>query len=150
MPTLRRALIAACLLLPVPALAQTVTVFAAASLNETLTEIGSAWERAGHQKPRLAFAASSTLARQIEQGAPANLYASADEQWMDYLDQRGLLAPGTRRDLLSNELVLVVPKDQARKIALGPGFDLRALLGRDGGLAVGDPAHVPAGLYAQQ
>src|SRR5438128_10964887 len=119
MRTLRLLLIAACFLLPAPAFAQTVTVFAAASLNEAFTEIGSAWERAGHQKPRLVFAASSTLARQIEQGAPANLYASADEQWMDYLDQRSLLAPGTRHDLLSNELVLVVPKDQARKVALG-------------------------------
>jgi len=146
----RRLLVAACLFLPVPATAQTVTVFAAASLNEALTEIASAWEQTGHSKPRLSFAATSTLARQIEQGAPANLFASADPRWMDYLDKRDLLARSTRRDLVSNELVLVVPKDRARKIALGPGFDLGALLGADGRLAVGDPAHVPAGIYARQ
>jgi molybdate transport system substrate-binding protein len=150
MRTFRRALIAACLLLPLAARAQVQTVFAAASLNEALTEIAAAWQRAGHPKPLLSFAASSTLARQIEQGAPANLFASADQQWMDYLDQRGLIVRETRRDLLANELVLVVPKDRARAIAIGPGFDLAAVLGRDGRLAVGDPAHVPAGLYAQQ
>jgi molybdate transport system substrate-binding protein len=147
---LGRLLLAFGLMLAGPASAQTVTVFAAASLNEALADIAAAWERAGRPKPRLSLAASSTLARQIEQGAPANLFASADEQWMDYLDKRGLLAPGTRRDLLSNALVLVVPKDQAREVALSPGFDLDALLGPGGRLAVGDPAHVPAGMYAQQ
>lgn len=138
------------LLLPASASAQTMTVFAAASLNEALTEIAAAWQQAGHEKPRISFAASSTLARQIEQGAPVNLFASADQQWMDYLEQRGLLAAGTRRDLLSNELVLIVPKDRARKVAIGPGLDVAGLLGGDGRLAVGDPAHVPAGLYAKQ
>ncbi len=143
-------LLALALLLPLQASAETLTVFAAASLNEALTEVAAAWQQAGHEKPRISFAASSTLARQIEQGAPVNLFASADQQWMDYLDQRGLLAPGTRRDLLSNELVLIVPKAGARKVAIGPGLDLAGLLGADGRLAVGDPAHVPAGLYAKQ
>ncbi len=147
----RRALLAGlALLLPLPAAAQDMTVFAAASLNEAMGEIAAAWAKAGHPKPRVSLAASSTLARQIEQGAPANLFASADEQWMDYLDQRGLLAPGTRADLLANQLVLIVPKSQARKVAIGPGMDLAALLGHDGRLSVGDPAHVPAGIYAEQ
>ena len=100
--------------------------------------------------PRLSFGVSSTLARQIEQGAPSNLFASADEQWMDYLDQRHLLAPGTRQDLLANRLVLIVPADRKAQVAIGPGFDLAALLGPNGRLATGDPAHVPVGIYAEQ
>ena len=148
----RRRLLAAGLaaMLARPARADTLTVFAAASLTEALGDISAAWEQAGHAKPRISFASSSTLARQIEQGAPANLFASADQQWMDYLDRRNLLAPGTRRDLLANRLVLVVPKDRARAIEIGPGLDLAALLGPKGRLAVGDPAHVPAGIYAKQ
>jgi molybdate transport system substrate-binding protein len=127
-----------------------VTVFAAASLTEAMQDIAAVWTKAGHAAPKLVFASSSTLARQIEAGAPAQVFASADLQWADYLDQKGLLAPGTRRNLLGNALVLVVPKAQARSIAIGPGLDIAALLGRDGRLAVGDPAHVPAGLYAEQ
>ena len=145
---------AGALLLPWPVAAQAVsdqavTVFAAASLNEALTEIAAEWTRAGHPAPTLSFAASSTLARQIEQGAPANLFASADEKWMDTLDQHGLLAPGTRFNLLANQLVLIVPKDRARTIAVDDKLDLAALLGPTGRLSVGDPAHVPAGLYAK-
>lgn len=148
----RRAWVLAVLTASVPltAAAQTLTVFAAASLTEALTAAGAAWSRMGPAKPRFSFAASSTLARQVEQGAPANLFVSADQKWMDYLDQRGLLAPGTRRDLLRNQLVLVVPKDHARRVAIGTGLDLGALLGPGGRLAVGDPAHVPAGIYAKQ
>jgi len=78
------------------------------------------------------------------------LFASADEQWMDYLDKRNLIAKDSRRDLLSNALVLVVPADHARKITIDSTLDLAALLGPNGRLAVGDPAHVPAGLYAKQ
>ena len=129
---------------------QGVTVFAAASLTEVFGDIGAAWEAAGHARLRTSFAASSTLARQIEQGAPAELFASADQQWADWLQQRGLLAPGTRRDLLTNNLVLVVPKASARTVVIGRDLDLNALLGFDGRIAVGDPAHVPAGIYAQQ
>ncbi len=138
------------LLLPFAAAAQPLTVFAAASLKESLGDVSAAWAAQNHPAPRLSFAASSTLARQIQQGAPANLFASADQRWMDELDKQGLLAPGTRADLLTNALVLVVPKDRARVVAIGPGFDLAALLGPDGRLAVADPAHVPAGIYAQQ
>jgi molybdate transport system substrate-binding protein len=126
------------------------TVFAAASLAESMADINTLWQQAGHAKLVVSLASSATLARQIEQGAQANLFASADETWADWLQQRGGLVPETRRDLLSNSLVLIVPKAQARTIAIGPGFDIAALLGPDGKLAVGDPASVPAGIYAKQ
>ena len=152
-PVLRRTL-AACLLAclsPLAALAaEPVAVFAAASLTDAMRDVSGAWQAAGHAPLRLTFAASSTLARQVEQGAPANLFASADQRWMDYLAERNLVAADTRRDLLANRLVLVVPKDQARQVAIGPGLDLTALLGPGGRIATGDPAHVPAGLYAKQ
>jgi molybdate transport system substrate-binding protein len=138
------------LLLALPARAQNVTVFAAASLTDALRDIAAAWVKQEHPSPRLSFAASSTLARQIEQGAPADIFASADEQWMDYLASRNRIVPETRQDLLRNELVLIVPADRATKVAIGPGFDLAGLLGKDGRLAVGDPANVPAGIYAKQ
>lgn len=138
------------LLAPLAAAAQPLTVFAAASLTDAMRDVSAAWERAGHAPLRLSFGSSSTLARQIEQGAPANLFASADQRWMDYLAQRNLIAPETRRDLLANRLVLIVPKDQARTVEIGPGLDFAALLGPRGRIATGDPAHVPVGLYAQQ
>ena len=129
-----------------------LTVFAAASLQDALRAIEPAWRAASPGNPplRLSFAASSALARQIEQGAPADLFASADEPWMDYLQQRNLIAPETRASPLANALVLVAPANgAARPLALGRGTDLAALLGPDGRLATGDPAHVPVGRYAQ-
>lgn len=150
---LRRVLIAGLLacLSPLTALAaEPVTVFAAASLTDAMKDVSAAWQQAGHAPLRLTFASSSTLARQVEQGAPANLFASADQRWMDYLGQRNLIAADTRRDLLANRLVLVMPKDQARQVVVGPGLDFAALLGPNGRLATGDPAHVPVGLYAKQ
>lgn len=143
-------LLLALLLRPAAAWAEGLTVFAAASLTEALRDAAAAWQRDGHAPPRLSFAASSTLARQIEQGAPADLFASADTRWMDDLARHGLVAPGSRRDLLGNALVLVVPAADAAAVTIGPGFDLAALLGRDGRLAVADPAHVPAGIYAAE
>jgi molybdate transport system substrate-binding protein len=145
-----RLLLALCLLLPCAAHAEVLTVFAAASLTDAMKDVAAAWQKQGHASLRLSFGASSTLARQIEQGAPANLFASADEQWMDYLASRNLIAPDTRRDLLSNRLVLIVPANQPRHVTIGPGFDLAGLLGSDGRLATGDPAHVPVGIYARQ
>jgi len=137
--------------LPRPARAQApLTIFAAASLQDAMRAQAEAWQGAGHPAPRMSFASSSTLARQIEQGAPADLFASADEQWMDYLAQRNLIRPETRRATLGNSLVLVAPPDQAKPVELSKGTDLLARLGPDGRLAVGDPAHVPAGLYARQ
>jgi molybdate transport system substrate-binding protein len=147
----------ALLLLPATGHAQTqtgsqpsLTVFAAASLTDALKDVSAAWVHQGHPPLKLSFASSSTLARQIAEGAPADLFASADEKWMDYLAQRNMLAPGTRKDLLGNSLVLIVPADHARQIEIGPGLDLDALLGQQGRIATGDPAHVPAGIYAKQ
>jgi molybdate transport system substrate-binding protein len=99
---------------------------------------------------RQSFASSSTLARQIEQGAPANVFASADEKWMDYLATHSLIAVDTRKNLLGNDLVLIVPANKPTKIQIGPGFDIASLLGANGRLATGDPAHVPVGIYAEQ
>lgn len=138
------------LLLPRLVHAETLTVFAAASLTDALKDVAVAWQKQGHEPPRFSFGASSTLARQIEQGAPVNLFASADEQWMDYLAKRDLIVPDTRRDLLSNKLVLIVPANTPRHIVIGPHFDLLGLLGPNGRLTTGDPAHVPVGLYARQ
>jgi molybdate transport system substrate-binding protein len=138
------------LALPAVAHAQQLTIFAAASLTDALKDACAAWAKQGHPMPRLVFGASSTLARQIEQGAPANLFASADEQWMDYLAKAKLIAGDTRRDLLANTLVLIVPKDHPRTVTIDPNLDLDALLGPDGRIATGDPSHVPVGLYARQ
>jgi molybdate transport system substrate-binding protein len=96
------------------------------------------------------FASSSTLAKQIEEGAPADVFLSADTQWMDYVAEKGLLADGSRADLLGNRIVFIVPAaSEVKSIDVTPQLDLAALLGKDGMLAVGDPAHVPVGKYAQ-
>jgi molybdate transport system substrate-binding protein len=137
-------------LAPFAASAQSLTVFAAASLTDAMNDISVLWVKAGHAAPRLSFASSSTLARQIQQGAPVNVFASADEKWMDYLAKANLIVPGTRHDILGNDLVLVVPANHPIHVDLGPGLDLAALLGPNGRLAVGDPTHVPAGIYAEQ
>lgn len=138
------------LLLPAAARAQPLTMFAAASLMDAMNDVAKLWEADGHGPVRFSFGASSTLARQIEQGAPGNLFASADTQWMDYAQQRNLILPETRRDLLGNQLVLVMPKTTAHPVTIAEGFDLGAILGANGRLAVGDPSNVPAGLYARQ
>jgi molybdate transport system substrate-binding protein len=146
-----RFLLALCVLLtPLAARAQEVTMFAAASLTDAMKDVSAQWAKDGHQPLRLSFGASSTLARQIEQGAPANLFASADEKWMDYLADKKLIVADTRKDLLGNDLVLVVPADKPQHATLGPGFDLLGLLGPSGRIATGDPAHVPVGVYAEQ
>ena len=123
-------------------------VLAAASLHESLTAAADAWSAKGHGRPTLSFAASSALARQIENGAPADLFISADEEWMDAIEARGLLRPGTRSDLVGNRLVLVAPAGSRAAVALAPGADLAAALG-DGRLAMADPDAVPAGRYGK-
>lgn len=138
------------MLLPWIAHAQPLTVMAAASLTDSMKDVSAAWEKAGHKPLQMSFGASSALARQIEQGAPANVFASADEKWMDYLADRKLIAAETRKNLLGNALVLVVPAGKPRQVTIGPGFDLLGMLGTDGRVAVGDPAHVPVGIYAAQ
>jgi molybdate transport system substrate-binding protein len=125
-----------------------LVVFAAVSLTEALTEAGTVYAKQGGAAPAFSFAASSTLARQIENGAPAGVFVSADEEWMDYLVERGLIDVGSRTALLGNALVLVVPRGQRLGVAIGPGFDLAgALKGRK--LALADSTAVPAGRYAQ-
>ncbi len=123
-------------------------VLAAASLQEAMTDAADAWARAGHGRPVVSFASSSALARQAMAGASADLFVSADVEWMDALDRRGLLRRGSRVDFLGNRLVLVAPRGRTGKIALRPGVDLLPALGR-GRLAMADPASVPAGRYGQ-
>ena len=148
---MRFLLVLALLLSPVAARADQLTVFAAASLTDALGDIFRQWQAAGHETVKASFASSSTLAKQIEGGAPANLFASADEKWADYLDKKNLLAAGTRVDLLRNTLVLIAPAGHAASDeVIGPTYDFAALLGADGRIATGDPAHVPVGLYAAQ
>ena len=125
-----------------------VRVFAAASLTNALNEIGAQWQRAGHPQPSLAFGASSVLAKQVEAGAPADVYASADLKWMDYLDQRGRIAGGTRTNLLGNTLVLIAPRGRRFAVTMQPGFDLANAF--KGKLCTGEPGVVPVGIYAQQ
>ena len=125
-------------------------LFAAASLKEAMDEAGAAWTQRTRQDVRTSYAASSALARQVEQGAPADVFISADSDWMDYLQQRGLVDATTRRDLLGNTLVLVAPKQSnAKPIALRKGTNLLPLLGRDGRIALALTASVPAGKYAK-
>jgi molybdate transport system substrate-binding protein len=138
------------LLLPLTARAQEVTVFAAASLTDAMKDMSAKWVAAGHKPLVMSFGSSSTLARQIEQGAPANVFASADEKWMDYLAQKTLIVADTRKDLLGNDLVLVVAADKPMHVTINKSFDMLGLLGADGRLATGDPAHVPVGIYAEQ
>ena len=146
-----RFLLALCLLLaPLAARAQELTVFAAASLTDAMKDISAQWAQAGHPPLRMSFGSSSTLARQIEQGAPANIFASADQKWMDYLGDKKLIVADTRKDLLGNDLVLVVSADRPQHVTIGPNFNLLGMLGTSGRIATGDPAHVPVGIYAEQ
>lgn len=123
-------------------------VLAAASLQESLTEAANAWAAKGHAKPVLSFAASSALARQAIAGAPADLFLSADEEWMDAVAKAGLLRPGTRTTLLGNRLVLIAPAASKLRLTPARGFPLAKALGA-GRLALADPDAVPAGKYAK-
>jgi molybdate transport system substrate-binding protein len=125
-----------------------LTVFAAASLKESLDEAAAAYEKQTGVPVRVSYAASSALARQIEQGAPADAFFSADLEWMDYLQQRDKLEPATRRNLLGNQLVLVAPKASKARVDLKRPATFLAALG-DGRLAVGQTQTVPAGKYAK-
>lgn len=135
---------------PAPADENQVTVFAAASTTNALNDIIADFTAEAKIRVMTSFASSSTLAKQIESGAPADLFISADEKWMDYLADRKLIQADSRVNLLGNRLVLIAPAGSG----LGPapvkaGIPLAAWLG-DGRLAMGDPAHVPAGIYGQQ
>ncbi|MGH8028180.1 MAG: molybdate ABC transporter substrate-binding protein [Pseudoxanthomonas sp.] len=127
-----------------------LTVFAAASLKESLDEAAAAYQKASGQSVRVSYAASSALARQIEQGAPADVFVSADLDWMDYLQERKLIDLATRRNLLGNTLVLVAPTGgNVTPAKLQPGIDLLPRLGENGRIALGLTASVPAGKYAK-
>ena len=139
----------ALVLFSVPAAADEITVFAAASLTNALNEAGQAFGQKDKDTVRFSFASSSTLAKQIENGAPAHLFLSADLDWMDYLDQRKLIVDGSRINLLGNRLLLIAPVNSTLKVELKPGIDLAGLLS-GGLLATGDPDHVPVGKYARQ
>jgi len=127
---------------------QPLTVFAAASLKESLDEAAQAYEKQTGTAVRISYAASSALARQIEQGAPADVFFSADLEWMDYLQQRRKIDPANRRNLLSNQLALVAPKNSRAQVDLKNPASLSAALG-SGRLAVGQVRSVPAGKYAR-
>jgi molybdate transport system substrate-binding protein len=124
-------------------------VFAASSLTDVMTTIGAAYAAAGHPAPVFNFAASSELARQIEQKAEADIFISADEKWMDYLAQLDLIDPASRATLLGNTLVLVAPSDRAFVLPLEAGMDLKGAL-QGGRLAIANPDSVPAGRYAKE
>lgn len=134
----------------VQAAERVVTVFAAASLTEVFEEIGKAYTRQTQVPVRFSFAGSSALARQIEAGAPAEVFASADQEWMDYLARRQLLRPATRTDIASNSLVLVAPAGSKLQLKIAPRFAIAGALGRSGRLATGNPDTVPAGKYAKE
>lgn len=129
--------------------AHSIVVFAAASLTEALQELGADFFKSSGIAVKFSFAASSTLARQIDSGALADVYLSADIEWMNYLQTRKLIQTATRHDLLGNKLVLVAPADSAVTLTIESHFDLAGALGK-GRLATGDPDSVPAGRYARE
>ena len=140
----------AVLAMPVAARAQDgkpLLVFAAASLQTSLTRIAAEWKATTGRSVSVSFAASSQLARQIEQGAPADIFISADLDWMDWAQARKLVRTGSRRNLLGNTLVLIEPASARSALTIAPGFPLLAALG-DSRLAMGMPQTVPAGRYA--
>jgi len=132
------------------AIAAGLTVFAASSLTDAFKDVGVLWQAQGHRAVTFSFASSSTLARQIDGGAPVDIFVSADIQWMDHLATGGKIRAATRVNIAGNTLVLVQPRAQLHTLTLSPGVDLLPLLGPNGRLAVGDPTHVPAGIYARQ
>lgn len=147
----RAALLAAALLTGIlarPAAAADVLVFAAASLKNALDDAIADYAKRTGIKVEASYAASGPLAKQIENGAPADLFISADLDWMDEIAKHDLIRPGSRQDLLGNKLVLVTAKDNPVSITLGPQADLLGAL-KGGRLAIGDPQSVPAGKYGQ-
>lgn len=140
----------ACGLVAQAAAAEKITVFAAASLTNALQEIATEYQKEKGVQVVSSFASSSTLARQIEQGAPADLFISADQQWMDYAIDKQLMVKDTRYTLLGNQLVLIAAKSAKQdKIEINKETPWAKLL-NGGRLAVGDPDHVPAGIYAKE
>lgn len=127
---------------------QPVTVFAAASLTDALKAAAATWQSKGHAAVVLSFGSSSAIAKQVEAGAPADIFASADEKWMKYLTDKSLVDTATVAHPIGNDLVLVALADSQAPIAIAPNFDLKGAL-NGGRLAIGDPKGVPAGAYAK-
>ena len=147
-----RAAVVALALLPLSAVtasAADVVVFAAASLKNALDDVAAAYKAETGKIVSINYAASSVLAKQIEQAAPADIFFSADLDWMDYLQARDLIRKDTRRTLLGNKLVLVAPKTSSASVDLAPGAKLSDLLGADGKLAMANVDSVPAGKYGK-
>jgi molybdate transport system substrate-binding protein len=130
------------------AAAADVTVFAAASLKNALDAVGAAWEAETGGRATVSYAASSALAKQIEAGAPADVFISADRDWMAYLAERGLIDRASEVELLGNRIVLIAPAGSPAAVEIGEGFDLAGLIG-DGHLAMANVEAVPAGLYGK-
>lgn len=128
--------------------AEKVTVFAAASLKNALDAANAAWAKESGKEATASYAASSALAKQIEGGAPADVFISADLDWMDYVAKKDLIKADTRSNLLGNRIVLVASKDKAKPVDIKQDFDLSGLLG-DGKLAMGEVKSVPAGKYGK-
>ena len=133
---------------PASAQGQKLIIFAAASLKDALDEVNVAYQHENSQETATSYAASSTLAKQIEAAAPADVFISADLDWMDYLAKRNLIKPETRANLLGNRLVLIAPVNSPLNLAIGPNFSLAQALG-NGRLAIADPNGVPAGRYGK-
>src|SRR4051794_31988648 len=133
-----------------PAAAQNkdVLVFAATSMKNALDDVVAQWQRETGKKVVVSYAASNTLIRQIEQGAPANIFISADLDWMDYGQQKDLIKVDTRANILGNRIVLVTEKNANVTVTIQPGFDLAGLL-KGGRLAMGNVDAVPAGKYGK-
>jgi len=140
--------LAAGLAAPAFAASQPVTVFAAASLKNAVDDVSAAYGAKTGGQARVSYGASSALARQIEQGAPADVFVSADTDWMDYLARKKLILDSSRRNLLTNHLALIAPAASQSQLKIGPGMPLAAALGADGRLSLAGPG-VPAGKYAQ-
>lgn len=145
-----RLLLAVLLALAAPAAAQEkpLLVFAAASLQTALPAIAAEWKRETGREVTFSYAASSALARQIDQGAPADLFISADMDWMEWAEKRNLMRPGTRRTIAGGALVLIAAKDDTTRLKLGRDMPLLAELGTSR-LAMGEPSSVPAGRYGK-
>ncbi len=132
-----------------PAAAAEIRLFAAASTTNAMNEVIALYKAGGGDSAVGSYASSSTLAKQITNGAPADIFISADEAWMDFVAKAKAIEPTSRRDLLGNSLVIIAPSDTAWTLAIQSGVDLAGAL-NGGRLSMGDPDHVPAGIYGRQ
>jgi molybdate transport system substrate-binding protein len=150
---MRRIMVGLCFLVMLtaglPARAEYVFVLAAASLQNALDDAVQDFDKTSGDNVRVSYGASSALAKQIENAAPADIFISADLDWMDYVEKAKMVKPGTRANLLANKLVLVAPADHAVPVAIAANFPLAQRLGADGRLAMADPDSVPAGKYGK-